>query len=76
MNKKDLENLYLRNKLSVFEIANKYGCSENKINYWLASYKIKKRTIAEAMYQKKNPKGDPFVFSNPKNLKEIFILLD
>ncbi len=73
MDKKILENLYIIKKLSSAEIAKKHGCSERKINYWLAVYKIKKRTISEAIYQKNNPKGDPFFFTTPKNLKEMFL---
>jgi hypothetical protein len=73
MNKKILENLYLTKKYSSAEIAKKYNCSETKINYWLAFYKIKKRTISEAIYQKNNPKGDPFLFNRPKTLSQMFL---
>jgi len=65
-----IEYLYLKKKKSVFEIARIFDCSENKINYWLAKNKIKKRTISEAVYIKHNPKGDPFKFSLPKNMEE------
>lgn len=73
MNKNILEKLYLGKKLSSAEIAKKYSCSENKINYWLSLYKIKKRTIAEAIYQKNNPKGDPFSFTQPTTPDEFFL---
>jgi hypothetical protein len=73
MNKNILKNLYLVKKLSSAEIAKKYNCSENKINYWLAVHKIHKRTISEAIYQKNNPKGDPFLFNNPETLHQIFL---
>lgn len=73
MNKKVLKNLYLVKKLSSFEIAKKFNCSEHKINYWLSVYKIPKRTISEAIYQKNNPEGDPFIFSYPKSLKKMFL---
>lgn len=65
-----LEHLYRDNKKSVSEIAVIFGCSENKINYWLNKYKIPKRTISEAIYIKHNPKGDPFKFRLPKNVRE------
>lgn len=55
-----LDNLYIRHRRSVLEIAKALRCSENKINYWLAKYDIPKRTISEAIYIKNNPKGDPF----------------
>jgi len=73
MNAKDIskiKNLYLIKKKSVSEIAKIFNCSENKINYWLAKNKIKKRSISEAVYIKHNPKGDPFKFRLPKNIKE------
>jgi hypothetical protein len=73
MNKNILKNLYLVKKLSSSEIAKKICCSENKINYWLSIYKIQKRTISEAVYQKNNPKGDPFKFKSPKTLKDMFL---
>lgn len=73
MNKKVLKNLYLTKKFSSAEIARKYGCSETKINYWLSIYKIQKRTISEAIYQKNNPNGNPFLFNNPKTPEKIFL---
>jgi len=73
MNEDILKNLYLVKKLSSAEIAKRYNCSITKINYWLSFYKIQKRTIAEAIYQKNNPKGDPFLFSQPKDLKKMFL---
>ncbi len=65
-----LENLYTIDKKSVSQISVLLKCSENKINYWLSKYKIKKRTISDAIYQLKNPLGDPFALKQPKNLKE------
>ncbi|MBI3589129.1 MAG: hypothetical protein HY093_01810 [Candidatus Liptonbacteria bacterium] len=65
LTKEKLEDLYLKNKLSVPVIAQKLGCSEHKINYWLGKHNILKRTISEAVYLKYNPKGDPFKFNPP-----------
>lgn len=62
INKRELIDLYLDRKLSVSSIAVKYNCSQNKINYWLKKFGIEKRTIADAVYLKNNPKGDPFRF--------------
>jgi len=73
MDKNTLENLYLKERLSCAEIAKKHNCSASKINYWLTFYKIKKRTISQAIYQKNNPRGDPFIFNHPKNLKQMFL---
>jgi hypothetical protein len=73
MDKEILKNLYITKKLSSAEIARKYACSETKINYWLTFHKIQKRTISEAIYQKNNPNGDPFLFDKPKTLEKIFL---
>jgi hypothetical protein len=66
-----LSNLYLGKHKSSSEIAEVIKCSENKINYWLNKYKIRKRTISEAIYLKCNPKGDPFTIKNRLNKNEI-----
>lgn len=73
MNKNILKKLYLTKKFSSSEIAKRFNCSEHKVNYWLSVHKIQKRTISEAIYQKNNPKGDPFVFNYPKNLNKMFL---
>lgn len=57
---KDLERLYQREKFSVAQIAMRYKCSQQKINYWLDKYAIVKRSIADAVYERNNPDGDPF----------------
>ncbi len=73
MNKSQLEKWYLKEKLSSKEISRKYKCSEHKVNYWIEKFGIKKRTISEAAYQRNNPDGDPFSFTFPKNLKDMFL---
>jgi hypothetical protein len=63
--KEELTNLYLKDRRSVAEIANIKSCSQNKVNYWLIKHQIKKRSIADAVYIKHNPNGDPFLVSKP-----------
>lgn len=70
----ELTKLYLHEKKSVYVISQHFSCSQNKVNYWLTKYKIKKRTISEALYIKLNPKGDPFEFSEPQDKKSAFLL--
>jgi hypothetical protein len=53
--------LYIKEKKSAKAVAKLLGHSEGKVNYWLDKYCIPKRTISEAVYVHKNPKGDPFV---------------
>jgi len=67
---KKLTDLYIRKHKSAYEISSSVGCSENKINYWLRKYKIKKRTLSEAIYFKHNPGGNPFRIKNKLNKKE------
>ncbi len=71
--KETLELLYLKNKLSANEISEHLKCSPGQVNYWLAKNGIIKRSISEAIYQQNNPKGDPFLFNNPKDLKGMFL---
>lgn len=69
-NKDRLRILYLDNKKSVAQIASLFNCSQNRVNYWLNKFNIPKRTASEAMYQFKNPTGDPFRLVMPNTLDE------
>jgi len=73
MDKSSLEQWYIHDKKSVHEIAGILKCSESGINYWLKKYAIPKRSIAEAIYTKHNPKGDPFLPQIPQTNKESFL---
>ena len=53
--------LYIDDKASMMEIAKSLHCSVHKIAYWMDVHKIPRRTISEAIYQKSNPNGDPFL---------------
>ena len=69
-----LHQFYVDKKYSVSEIADRFNCSENRINYWLGKFDIKKRSLSDAMYVKYNPKGDPFLLKEPKTLEEAKLL--
>src|SRR3989344_1703110 len=69
-----LSKLYSVKKYSVSEIAGVFKCSENRINYWIRKFKIQKRSLADAMYAKCNPDGDPFLVKEPKTLDEAKLL--
>ncbi len=69
--KKELELLYFQNGKSVHEIAEKYKCSDNRINYWFKKFNIKKRSISDAIYLKQNPDGDPFNFRKPISKEDL-----
>lgn len=70
MNKESLYNLYIAKKQSAARIAKQFKCSQNKVNYWLAKYCIEKRTISDAIYQLRNPRGDPFLLQTPHTVQE------
>jgi hypothetical protein len=70
ISKKFLVDVYVNKKLSSAQISKQLKCSQNKVNYWLNKYDINKRDISEAIYQIKNPLGDPFLQNYPKTLAE------
>lgn len=52
------------------EIADSLDCSLHKVKYWMDKHDLVIRSRGDAMYLKYNPKGDPFKFVPPKNLRE------
>jgi len=74
MDKKILFDLYVNKRKSMQEIAEIFSCSLNKIKYWMDKYKIKTRSISEAVYIKNNPNGDPFIFNKPITLEQAKLL--
>ena len=73
LKKSDLERLYISEGRSVANIAQFYKCSENKVNYWIKKFGIKKRSIAQALYLHKNPDGDPFSLQHPNSTEDWFL---
>lgn len=71
--KRRLKELYVDEKQSTKQISEVYGCSENKIHYWLKKYHIPKRSIKDATYLRANPTGDPFNFKTPSKPYEYFL---
>lgn len=70
ISRESLIDLYVHQRKSVAQIALLKKCSNNKIDYWLAKHGIKKRSISDALYQLKNPSGDPFSIREPRTLEE------
>lgn len=68
--KEKLEQLYIGKGKSMQEIATMFGCSVNKIQYWLKKYGIPRRSISDAVYLKNNPNGDPFLFKKPDSFQK------
>lgn len=65
-----LEELYFEQCLSMAQIAERLGCSVNKVVYWMDKYGLERRDISEAIYQWHNPDGDPFDVHRPQNDEE------
>ncbi|MEI6864138.1 MAG: hypothetical protein WCK46_02080 [Candidatus Adlerbacteria bacterium] len=68
-----LVDLYSKQGLSSAQIAKREKCSATKIDYWLSKYEIPKRSISDAIYKKRNPKGDPFLFQKPKTISTAIL---
>ncbi len=60
MDKATLQRLYLDEKLSARQIANRLGESESKVVYWIDKHKIPKRSLSDAIYHRHNGATDPF----------------
>ena len=71
--KEVLEKLYVKKKKSVAEISHLTSWSQTAVNYWLFEHGIPKRSISEAIYVKRNPKGDPFVVERPKSIDQAVL---
>lgn len=67
-----LETLY-SNGFSMMDIAKKLRVSSAQIGYWMDQYGIKRRSISEAIYKKRNPNGDPFLIKYPLTKYERFL---
>jgi hypothetical protein len=60
-------------KFSVSDIASQFKCYQGKIDYWLSKFKIQKRSISDVLYEKLNPKGDPFSVQIPQTITEVIL---
>ena len=59
LSKYELENMYIKQRFSMKEIADHYSCSLNKVTYWMTAHNIPIRSQSEATYVKRNKRGDP-----------------
>ncbi len=60
MQKDILEYMYASQDLSMQQIADNFGCSLNKVDYWMRKHSIARRSRSDAIYVRHNPNGDPF----------------
>jgi hypothetical protein len=74
ISKSQLETYYLKEGLSMQEIASLLECSVNKVVYWMDKHQIKRRSISDAVYQKHNPGGDPFEIQPIRNVTDAKLL--
>lgn len=68
-----LVNYYLVEKKSSRQISTIFRCSEHKVNYWIHKHGIKKRSIADSIYIKCNPSGNPFSVNQSFQMNQNFI---
>lgn len=73
LHKDTLRRLYEKGE-SLTEISETLKCPLHKVRYWMNKYKIKKRSISEAVYLKLNPDGDPFKIKAHLSREEMFLL--
>lgn len=59
---------------SMNDISLELGCSVHKVNYWMDKYKIKRRSISDAVYVKHNPAGNPFKIKDVATIDEATLL--
>ncbi len=68
--KEKLQNLYKKG-LSMQEVADKTGWEYSQVRYWMARYKILRRSRSKAVYLKNNPQGDPFKIKKLSSKKDF-----
>lgn len=73
ISKKTITDLYIKKGQSSLGIARKLRCSPGCVDYWIKKYGIEKRSISDAVYLIKNPKGDPFVVVKPNSISKSFL---
>ena len=73
LTKQQLEDLYIKKGMSMMEISKNLGCSHHKVAYWMGEYRIKRRSISDAVYLRSNPDGDPFKIKEPKTAEELIL---
>jgi len=74
LTRETLNTMYNNQNASMMDIARILGCSQHKVVYWMNKHQIKRRSISDAIYQKHNPSGDPFVIKPIKTKKEAMLL--
>ncbi len=57
----------------MMQISKQLGCSHHKVAYWMAEFKINRRSRSEAVYTRHNPDGDPFKIRLPKTKNELIL---
>lgn len=66
----ELERLYYQEQLSMQQIAERFGCSVHKVDYWMKRFGFDRRSWSEATYVYRNPEGDPFQIRMPETSEE------
>ena len=73
MDKGLLRREYVERQQSIAQISKRLGTTEGRVNYWLKTYGIPRRTRSEAVYIRNHPDGDPFCVKEIKTPKEKWL---
>jgi hypothetical protein len=73
MDENFLKEKYTINLLSMSEIAQLKGCSVHKVEYWMKTFGIRRRSRSDATYAKSNKQGDPFRIIDPITKSDYFL---
>jgi hypothetical protein len=74
LTKETLLEMYTEKQLSMHEIADNLGCSDNQVVYWMSKYEIPRRSLSDAIYLHSNPNGDPFKLKKIETLEDAELL--
>ena len=70
IDKDELARLYYDEQLSMQQVAERLGCSNGKVAYWMDKYNFKRRSWSQATYVYRNPDGDPFQIRKRETAEE------
>lgn len=70
-----LQELYYRRKLSMWDVAGALSVTPATVAYWMKKHCLKRRSISDSAYVKQNPNGDPFKVKEKLTKEEKELLL-
>ena len=74
ISKAELTVLYYEQRLSMQQIADRVGCSVNKVVYYMQQYSLERRNLSDATYAYWNVDGERFTIKLPETVEEKELL--